>query len=87
MITYSTNWMGPLSLEWFDQYGHGWAMGRIDIYGGPWPLEIAVPPIDEESWYMLSEWLDTYESEEVDYDILNTFVRKTGRKINFAEGE
>jgi hypothetical protein len=50
-------------------------------------LEIAVPPIDEESWYMLSEWLDTYESEEVDYDILNTFVRKTGRKINFAEGE
>jgi hypothetical protein len=36
---------------------------------------------------LLSDWLSTYKSEEVDYDILNTFVRETGRKIRFAKGE
>ena len=45
MISYSTNWMGPISLDWFRERGltqmvgdledvtEYWCGGRIDIYG------------------------------------------------------
>lgn len=86
MIQYSTNWMGPISKKFFDEHGDGWMGGRIDMYGdslGPYGDEVGVPILDRKSWKLLSDWLDTYETEEPDYDVLNTFQKETGHTITF----
>lgn len=88
MIHYSTNWMGPINMEWIRTNGVGWAGGRIDIRGpedkvGPYGEEVGVPVMDHKSWSLLQDWLDTYQTEEIDYKVLETFQDKTGRKITF----
>jgi len=86
LIRYSTNWMGPINLGWIKQHGDNWATGRIDMRGdslGAYGGEVGVPPIDQKDWKLLSEWLDGYETDEPDYDVLNTFQRMTGHKITF----
>lgn len=86
MIYYSTNWMGPINLKWLKDNGFDWRGGRIDVRGdnlGPYGEEIGVPVIDSDSWYKLQEWCHTYRTEEIDWDILNTFQNNTGHKIKF----
>jgi len=34
MISYSTNWMGPINRDWIAKNGDCWAAGRIDVLGG-----------------------------------------------------
>ena len=79
MITYSTNWMGPISIDWYRDRGllHEsgevttyFSAGRIDIrddtkqgYDG-WH-EYALPPMHGEDWNAFSEWLDTLCTEEL----------------------
>ena len=100
MVTYSTNWMGPISLDWFRKRGlleEGssepttyYSGGRIDIRGVPdelWGLEYGVAPMHGEDWNALSDWLDEFKSEEqVPYDELITLFEKDyGKKIRWAD--
>ena len=90
VITYSTNWMGPINKDWIVKHGEHWAAGRIDIYGVPgehYPVEYGLPPMHGEDWNALSDWLDEFESEEqVPYDELITlFEKHYGKKIRWAD--
>jgi len=101
MIQYSTNMMGPVSLDWYRERGltdesgqpkEYWAGGRIDIYGVPgehYPIEYALPIMDGESWNIFSDWLDEYETKELVLfeRIINTFEMETGHKIRWADEE
>lgn len=68
MITYLTNWMGPINSDWIKENGEHWAAGRIDIYGVPgehYPIEYSLSPMNTEDWNAFSEWLDDYETEHL----------------------
>lgn len=66
MIHYSTNWMGPINEDWIKKHGDDWCAGRIDVYGsGPYPDELALPPMKREDWARFSEWLDKLETKEM----------------------
>ena len=55
MITYSTNWMGPINTEWIAKYGDCWAAGRIDVYKDEgYPAEIALSPMHDRDWERFS---------------------------------
>lgn len=68
MISYSTNWMGPINKKWYEDRNlelWSYAAGRIDCRGGglgPYGDEIGVPPMLNEDWGRLSEWLDTFKT-------------------------
>ena len=125
MISYSTNWMGPVSSEWYRARGlteivtrtvdteaiselfgkpigetfeleeitERWCGGRIDISGlnekefycgmSEYGLEV----MDQQSWYLLTEWLDEFESDFLltKTDLINKFERETGHKIRWAK--
>ena len=90
MITYSTNWMGPINSDWIAEHGEHWAAGRIDIYGVPgehYPIEYGLPPMHVEDWNALSDWLDEFESEkQVPYDeLIALFENYYGKKIRWAD--
>lgn len=90
MVSYSTNWMGPINLKWIQENGDNWMAGRIDMRGdslGPYGDEVGVPPIDKRDWQRLTDWLDTYETEEPDYNVLETFQKETGRTVTFWRKE
>jgi hypothetical protein len=64
MITYSTNWMGPVNTDWIKENGDHWCAGRIDIYGASdYPDEVALPPLYNQDWHRLTNWLDDVETE------------------------
>lgn len=44
-----------------------YSCGRIDVTGtdDPWGDEIAVPPMTNQSWYLFSEWLETFETDDM----------------------
>lgn len=88
MITYSTNWMGPVSLQWYEDRNlttiktvmvkdqlvetvdivQHWCGGRIDVRGeglGPYGDEIGLPIMRGDSWRAFSDWLDTFETDDV----------------------
>jgi hypothetical protein len=66
MITYSTNWMGPINEDWIKAHGDCWAAGRIDVHGEEgYPQEIALPPMHDRDWERFSRWLETFETEQV----------------------
>ena len=90
VITYSTNWMGPINKDWIAKHGEHWAAGRIDIYGVPgehYPVEYGLPPMHVEDWNALSDWLDEFESEEqVPYDeLIALFEKHYGKQIRWAD--
>ena len=80
MITYSTNWMGPINLHWYKERGLleadsvtptiQYSAGRIDIRGLDeeeyWcgQDEYSLPVMHGEDWNAFSDWLDEFESEE-----------------------
>ena len=66
MISYSTNWMGPINTDWIAKNGDCWAAGRIDVHGEEgYPQEIALPPMHDRDWERFSRWLETFETEFV----------------------
>ena len=96
MITYSTNWMGPVSLRWYAERGISpdvhYSCGRIDIrdsskdgYDG-WD-EYSVAPMHTEDWNALSDFLDRLHGETViPYDtLIMLFEAEYGKKIRWAE--
>lgn len=80
-VTYSTNWMGPISLSWYKERGllkEGsvepttyYCAGRIDIYGLDeneyynGQHEYGLRPMHGEDWNALSDWLDDLETDEL----------------------
>ena len=80
MITYSTNWMGPINLHWYKERGLleadsitptiQYSAGRIDIrddskYGYDGWDEYGVAPMHAEDWNALSDFLDRLTGEKV----------------------
>jgi len=80
MISYSTNWMGPVNADWYrdrglldlnEQVTVHCAAGRIDIYGLDereyynGMHEYSVHPMKRESWDRLADWLDEFETQEL----------------------
>lgn len=100
MISYSTNWMGPVDRGWYEERGidpeNGyWSGGRIDIYGLDeveyycGRHEYGLPIMDGLSWNLFSEWLDNYETTELKtYEqLLSAFETDTDHKIRWAHEE
>lgn len=90
MISYSTNWMGPINEDWIAKHGEGWSAGRIDIYGvpdEPWGTEYSLPPMRTEDWNDFSDWLDTIDTYDLwTYeDLIHNFERFIGRKIRWED--
>ena len=100
MISYSTNWMGPINMQWFEERGllkEGsvepttyYSAGRIDIYGVPgehYPLEYGLAPMHGQDWNALSNWLDNFETDELmSYgDLIESFQLWYGKSIRWAE--
>jgi len=100
MISYSTNWMGPINLKWYCERGlleEGsvepttyYSAGRIDIRGvpdEPWGLEYGVEPMHGEDWNHFSNWLDDFETEElVSYNaLIEQFETHYGKRIRWAD--
>lgn len=88
MITYSTNWMGPINSDWIKEHGDCWAAGRIDIYGvpdEPYPIEYSLPVMNSIDWEDFSKWLDDLETEELLSleGILEKYFVDTGRIIRW----
>ena len=92
MITYSTNWMGPISVQWIQEHGEGWSGGRIDIrddtkhgYDG-WD-EYSLPPMRTEDWNALSDYLWDLTTEELlSYnELILQFETHYGKKIRWAD--
>ena len=100
MISYSTNWMWPISNKWYEdrniplvdyrEYLESYSGGRIDIRGVPDDLygrEYGLPIMPTEDWYALSDWLNDFESEElVPYeDLIRQFEEHYGKPIRWYE--
>ena len=88
MITYSTNWMGPINAKWIEEHGDCWAAGRIDIYNVPneyFPIEYGLPPMHNRDFNEFSVWLDELETEELLSleGILEKYFIDTGRIIQW----
>ena len=80
MITYSTNWMGPINLHWYEERGLleadgitptiRYSAGRIDIRddskeGYDGWHEYSVAPMHGEDWNDFGDWLEEYPTEEL----------------------
>ena len=96
MISYSTNWMGPVSTRWYEDNNvseGGYAAGRIDIRGldedDYWcgRHEYGVGVMKQESWNILSDYLRDFESAELlPYkELLEGFEKATGHTIEWFE--
>jgi len=80
MITYSTNWMGPVNLHWYEERGLleadgvtptiRYSAGRIDIRDDTkegydgWD-EYSVAPMHGEDWNALGDYLWDLTTEEL----------------------
>ena len=87
-VTYSSNWMGPVSEDW--QRKGDYSGGRIDIrdsdklgYDG-WD-EYGLPFMSTESWNILSDWLMELETDtKLSYnELMERFESDTGHKIRW----
>jgi len=80
VITYSTNWMGPVNLHWYEERGLleadgvtptiQYSAGRIDIRDDSKPgydgwHEYGVAPMHGEDWNALSDYLWDLTTEEL----------------------
>lgn len=92
MISYSTNWMGPINMKWIEEHGDCWSAGRIDIrdsnkpgYDG-WD-EYGLAPMHTEDWNALGDFLWNFESEElIPYDdLIELFEEDYGKKIRWMD--
>lgn len=102
MITYSTNWMGPISRTWWEKRGldflnpkHGYRGGRIDCYGldkeeyYDGKSETSLPVMKEECYFKFDKWLEGFQSEQLltFEEIKEIYERETGNVIIFAPKE
>ena len=99
-IRYSLNWMGPVSVDWYikrglterdengyDQITERYSAGRIDVRdGSEYGDEIGVPPMRSEDWHRFSEWLETFETDDVwTLEQLVELYERANPKITWSE--
>lgn len=94
-IRYSLNWMGPAYTKWYTDRGldinkEPYSTGRIDFFNpyedSPYPDELYVPPIRTEDWNSFSNWLDTFETDDVwDFCQLVWLYERDNPKIRWYE--
>lgn len=80
MISYSTNWMGPINLHWYEERGLleadgvstkvTYSAGRIDIRddskrGYDGWHEYSVAPMHGEDWNDFGDWLESFQTHEL----------------------
>jgi hypothetical protein len=95
MITYSTNWMGPINENWIAKHGTMWSAGRIDIRGLDNEVywggchEYSLPPMRTEDWNDFDDWLESFQTHELwEFDdIVKLYESASGRKIRWLENE
>lgn len=90
MISYSTNWMGPINAQWIRENGDHWAGGRIDISGTSYTygVEIGLPVMHQSDWNRFSDWLRTFETDTVwTITELTEEYEKTNPKITWWKRE
>ena len=96
MITYSTNWMGPVTRSWYTDRGldpmeGGWNAGRIDIRGvedEPYGLEYGLSIMSTRSWHELSIWLNSLQTKELwTYDQIIQEFENNNNKIEWWKDE
>jgi hypothetical protein len=95
LISYSTNWMGPIDMGWYERNGVDYEKtrysgGRIDIrddskYGYDGWYEYSLPLMRTEDWNDFSDWLDDLETEELlSFEgIIKKYFVDTGRIIRW----
>lgn len=96
MIEYSTNWMGPISIKWYEERGLdrkevSYSAGRIDIYGldpskyYAGKSEYGLEPMLTEDWNNLSDFLLTLKTKSLlsKGELLDMFEKEYG-KITYA---
>jgi hypothetical protein len=85
MISYSTNWMGPVNLDWIEKNGNDWAGGRIDVYGNDdyYPDELSLPIMKAKNYGPFSEWIRKVRTVEVLSlkELVERYENETGDKI------
>ncbi len=101
-VTYSTNFMGPISIDWYRERGlvkdeeitTNYCGGRVDIrddtkqsYDG-WD-EYSLAPMHEEDWNALSSYLDELQTQrQLEYDeLIFLFEEWHGKKIRWWNDE
>lgn len=106
-IRYSTNWMGPISIDWYRQRGltkpalirvldqdietveitESYSAGRIDVNdGSDYGDEISLPPMRSDDWHTFSEWLETFETDDVwTLDQLVELYERANPKIRWSK--
>ena len=71
----------------YDEITESYSAGRIDIYGtgDKYGREIGLDPMRSEDWSTFSEWLDTFETDDVWElkDLVEMYERKNP-KIRWA---
>ena len=97
---YSTNWMGPVALWWYEERGllndkreitEHYSCGRLDVRGGNTDIyygdEIGVPPMRSEDWQDFGGWLDDFRTDEMWSlsDLVEQYELESGRKIRWAD--
>jgi hypothetical protein len=94
MISYSTNWMGPVNKKWYEDRNlelWSYAAGRIDCRGGDLGVygdEIGLPPMLNQDWARLDKWLDTFKTDTLwTLPQLVEEFEKTNPKITWANDE
>ena len=92
-VRYSTNWMGPINKQWYDDRGlelWTYSAGRIDCHGedlGQFGDEIGLPPMYREDWHRFSAWLDTFETDFMwSLEELVELYERNNPKITWAKG-
>ena len=86
LISYSTNWMGPINYDWIRENGDYWSGGRIDVHGvpdEPYGWEMALPTMHNKSYGLLQQFLLGFRTEEVltHKQLFTEFERTTGHEI------
>ena len=67
-VHYSTNWMGPINMDWIKKNGNDWSGGRIDCRGGTLGMfgdEINLPIMKTTDWHNFTKWLRTVETKDL----------------------
>jgi len=92
-VRYSTNWMGPINKQWYEERGlelWTYAAGRIDCRGedlGQFGDEIGLSPMLAEDWGRFSKWLSTFETDFMwNLKDLVELYERNNPKITWAEG-
>ena len=92
VITYSTNWMGPINEDWIAKHGTCWSAGRIDIrddskHGYDGWYEYSLPPMHKEDWNDFSGWLWDFQTNDLwEFDdIIAQYEDVSGKKIRWAD--